>query len=118
MFRLLQWMFWAVIRVLLSLRYKVQLVGVENALKRPGPYLIMPNHPAYMDPPNIIIRLWPLFHMRPLFLETNLRNPLFAPLGWILRGIKMPDIVKASAEDKQRAEAAVGTVIAALRAGE
>ncbi len=114
----IRWMAWAALRVLLSLRYKVKVVGSEAVFKRPGPYLIMPNHPAYTDPPNLLVRMWAIFKTRPLLLETNFQNPLFAPLAWLLRGIKMPDIVKASAEDRQRAEAAVGEVIATLRAGE
>ncbi len=113
-----RWLAWAVLRLLLSLRYKLRIVGAEDVRKRPGPYLIMPNHPAFTDPPNLLVRLWPIFKMRPLLLETNFQSPLFAPLAWMLRGIKMPDIVKASVEDKRRAEAAVGEVIAALRAGE
>ncbi|MBN9119009.1 MAG: AMP-binding protein, partial [Planctomycetes bacterium] len=107
----------SVLRFLLSLRYKLRIVGTEEVLKRPGPYLIMPNHPAFTEPPNLLVRLWPIFKMRPLLLETNFQNPLFAPLAWLLRGIKMPDIVKASAEDRRRAEEAVGEVIATLRAG-
>lgn len=114
----IRWAAWAVLRFLLSLRYKVKIVGAEAVLTRPGPYLIMPNHPAFVDPPNLLVRLWSIFRMRPLLLETNFQNPLFAPLAWLLRGIKMPDIVKASAEDKRRAEEAVGEVIAALRRGE
>ena len=114
----IRWAAWAVLRVVLSLRYKVTVVGTDAVLKRPGPYLIMPNHPAFADPPNLLVRLWSVFQMRPLLLETNFKSPLFAPLAWLLRGIRMPDIVKASAEDKRRAEAAVGEVIAALRAGE
>lgn len=112
-----RWVAWAFLRVLLSLRYKLTLVGVEEVFKRPGPYLIMPNHPAYADPPNLLVRLWPRFKARPLLLESNFKSPLFAPISWLLRGIKMPDIVKASAEDKRRAEEAVGEVIATLRAG-
>lgn len=114
---LMRWLAWAFLRFVLSLRYKVTLVGVEEVLKRPGPYLIMPNHPAYADPPNLLVRLWPIFKIRPLLLETNFKSPLFKPIAWLLRGIKMPDIVKASAEDKKRAEEAVGEVIATLRAG-
>ncbi len=114
----IRWAAWAVLRVLLSLRYKVKVVGTEAVLKRPGPYLIMPNHPAYTDPPNLLVRMWAIFKSRPLLLESNFKSPLFAPIAWLLRGIKMPDIVKASAEDRQRAEAAVGEVIASLRAGE
>ena len=56
--------------------------------------------------------------MRPLLLESNFRNPLLRPFKWFLRAIDMPDIVRASAEDRRRAEKAVGEVIAALRAGE
>ena len=37
--------------------------------------------------------------MRPLLLETNFKNPLLAPFGWLLRAINMPDIIRASAED-------------------
>lgn len=114
----IRWAAWAVLRFLLSLRYKVTIVEADAVRKQPGPYLIMPNHPAFTEPANLLVRLWPLFRMRPLLLETNFKNPLFAPLAWLLRGIKMPDIVKASAEDRRRAEAAVGEVIAALRAGE
>lgn len=114
---LMRWAAWAFLRFVLSLRYKVTLIGVEEVFKRPGPYLIMPNHPAYADPPNLIVRLWPIFKIRPLLLETNFKSPLFKPIAWLLRGIKMPDIVKASAEDKKRAEEAVGEVIATLRAG-
>ena len=114
----IRWVAWAVLRLLLSLRYKVTIVGADAVKARPGPYLIMPNHPAYIDPPNLIVRLWAAFKMRPLFLESNFRSPLFAPFAWLLRGIRMPDLVKASAEDKRRAEGAVGAVIAALRAGD
>lgn len=114
----IRWAAWAVLRFLLSLRYKVTVIGSEGTFKRPGPYLIMPNHPAFADPPNLLVRLWPIFHMRPLLLETNFQNPIFGVFAWLLRGIKMPDIVKASIEDKRRAEEAVGEVIASLRRGE
>ena len=52
-------------------------------LKHPGPYLILPNHPAYADPPNLLARLLPYFQMRPVFLETNFQNPVMAPFAWI-----------------------------------
>ena len=113
----MRWAIWAMMRLLLSLRYKVTVVGAADVFNRPGPYLNMPNHPAYCDPPNLLVRLWSIFKMRPLLLETNFQNPLFAPIAWLLRGIRMPDLSKSSAESKQRAEAAVGEVIATLRAG-
>jgi long-chain-fatty-acid--[acyl-carrier-protein] ligase len=114
----IRWAAWAVLRLLLSLRYTVTVAGTAEVLRRPGPYLILPNHPAFADPPNLLVRLWPAFRMRPLLLETNFQNPLFRVLAWLLRGIKMPDIVRASAEDRRRSEEAVGEVIATLRRGE
>lgn len=109
---------WALLRVLLSFRYRIRVVGKQEVFQTPGPYLILPNHPAFVDPPNLIVRLWPTFQMRPLLLESNFRNPVLAPFAWMLRAIKMPDIVRTSSEDRARAEAAVGDVIAALKAGE
>lgn len=118
MLRPLQWMLWFVMRICLACRYKVQVVGKAAVFQKPGPYLILPNHPALADPPNLIVHLWPAFRMRPLLLESNFKNPVLAPFGWVLRAINMPDIVKASAADRQRAEAAVAEVIASLKAGE
>lgn len=111
----LRWLVWAFLRVLLSTRYRVRMSGLDAVKKRPGPYLILPNHPAYADPPNLLTCLWPPFKMRPLFLETNFRNPVLAPFAWILRGIRVPDTEKASAEARQRAEAAAQTVVQALK---
>ena len=97
-------------------RYRVTVVGKDEVLAKPGPYLILPNHPALADPPNLLAHLWPSFKMRPLLLESNFKNPLLRPFKYILRAIDMPDIIRASAEDRRRAEEAVAEVIAALRA--
>ncbi len=114
----IRWIVWAFLRVILSLRYRVTLNGLDEVLRRPGPYLILPNHPAYADPPNVLVRLWPHFKMRPMFLETNFHNPFLAPFAWLLRGIRVPDTDKTSAEVRQRAEAAAQSAIDALRNGE
>ncbi len=114
----LRWGAWLILRVLFAVRYRVRVVGEPEVFKKPGPYLIMPNHPGLVDPPLLIGHLWPAFKARPLLLETNFKNPILAPFGWLLRAIRMPEIAKASAENKQRAEAAVEAVIAALKAGD
>ncbi|MSR52341.1 MAG: hypothetical protein EXS09_03500 [Gemmataceae bacterium] len=114
----LRWIMWVLVRILLALRYWVTIRGKADVLKRPGPYLILPNHPAFVDPLNVLVRLWPAFKMRPMFLETNFENPLFAPFAWLLRGIRVPDTERASAEARSRAEGAVQAAIEALQAGE
>jgi acyl-CoA synthetase (AMP-forming)/AMP-acid ligase II/1-acyl-sn-glycerol-3-phosphate acyltransferase/acyl carrier protein len=105
-------------QTLLRLRYRVTVEGAADVLKQPGPYLILPNHPAYIDPPNVIAHLWPTFRMRPMLLETNFQSPLLAPLAWLLRAIKVPETEFASAEAKRRAEESVQEVIAALKQGD
>src|SRR5262245_33678835 len=113
-----QWLAWLLLRAVFALRYRVRVVGKSEVFKKRGSYLILPNHPALADSPLIIAHLWPAFRARPLLLETNFQNPILAPFGWLLGAIRMPDLTKASAENKQRAEAAVATVIAALKAGD
>ena len=114
----IRWVVWAVCRVLLTLRYWVTVRGLAEAKCRPGPYLILPNHPAFIDPPNLLVRLWPAFRMRPMFLETNFESPILAPFAWLLRGIRVPDTERASAEARVRAEGAVQAAIDILKAGE
>ncbi len=113
-----QWFFLLLGRMLLSLRYRVRVTGIADALKKPGPYLILPSHPAYMDPPNVLRALWGTFRMRPMLLETNFESPLLGPFAWLLRAIKVPDLDRASVEARKRAEGAVTAVIDALKAGE
>lgn len=105
-------------RMILSLRYRVRVEGLGKVLDHPPPYLILPSHPAYMDPPNVLAHLWPTFHMRPMLLETNFENPLLAPFAWMLRAINVPELEIASAEARQRAEQAVKAVEDALAAGD
>jgi long-chain-fatty-acid--[acyl-carrier-protein] ligase len=114
----LRFIVWQLTRLVLSLRYRLRVTGREEAARRPGPFLILPNHPALMDPPNVVRALWGTFRMRPVLLETNFESPFLAPFGWLLRAIRVPETERASAEAKQRAEAAIGAVIAALRAGD
>jgi len=113
-----RWLLWFFARVVLWPRYWVTVTGKREVFQHPGPYLVMPNHPAFADPINLITRLWPAFQFRPLVLETNFRNPLLAPFGWILRAIKVPALVSASAEERKQTRAAMANVIAALKAGQ
>jgi long-chain-fatty-acid--[acyl-carrier-protein] ligase len=109
---------WFFSRLVMACRYSFRVIGMEEVKKHPGPYLVLPNHPAYCDPPNLIVHLLPAFIFRPLLLETNFKNPLLAPFGWLLRAIKVPDVSEASADARERAKKAVENVIAALKDGD
>ena len=95
---LARYLLWAASRVVLALRYRLRVVGRDAAARHPGPFLVLPNHPAYADPPNVFVGLWPTFKFRPMALETNFQNPVLAPIAWLARAIPVPDTAVAGAE--------------------
>lgn len=118
MFWPIRWITWAFLRWLVWLRYRVTVRGLRGVAAKPGPYLILPNHPAFADPICVLSTLWPTFKMRPMLLETNFQNPVLAPFAFLLRGIRIPDTERASAEARERAEASISAAIGALKLGE
>lgn len=63
----------ALVRFLISLRYRVIVKGLENLtsdkFKRSGGILFLPNHPAEIDPVILESILWNKFRPRPLVVE-------------------------------------------------
>lgn len=68
------------IRFLLWLRYRVEVVGLEKIVKsgKQG-ILFLPNHPALIDPMIVYVTLWDQFKPRPLALEEY-----YERFTWIL----------------------------------
>jgi long-chain-fatty-acid--[acyl-carrier-protein] ligase len=118
MFSLLRLALWLVGKVLLSLRYRVRVHGREALRGLKGPVLILPNHPAFIDPPLVLAALGPTLRPRPLVYEGNFRNPVLYPLVKALDAVRVPDLDQTSAHARDRARQAVDEVIAGLRRGE
>jgi long-chain-fatty-acid--[acyl-carrier-protein] ligase len=64
------WTLYWILRGLISLRYKIEVKGGEalSQAHRSGA-LILPNHPAEIDPLILIMVLWPKLRPRPLVVE-------------------------------------------------
>src|SRR5437588_22154 len=62
-------LFWAFVRGVLSLRYRVRVHGLEQLRGLPHPVLVLPNHPGYCDPPIVLASLWPVLKPRPLVFD-------------------------------------------------
>jgi len=114
----LRFFIWYVGRAIFALRYRVRVVGLDAVERHPGPYLFLPNHPAYADPPIVVLQLWARYRIRPVLLETNFENPFLRPFPYLLHAIKVPDISKASAVARKRAEDALSAASEALQAGD
>jgi long-chain-fatty-acid--[acyl-carrier-protein] ligase len=116
--------FWAVVRLLLSLRYRVRVHGRKQLRGLKGPVVVFPNHPAYIDPALVLAWLWRELRPRPvlyegLFLQPGyFRTPLAYPLIPFLGALLVPDLNQPSARARARAEQAVSCVIDGLARGD
>jgi long-chain-fatty-acid--[acyl-carrier-protein] ligase len=105
------------LRQVLSLRYRIRITGLEKLRDLRAPVLVLPNHPAFVDPLIVISNLWPYLRVRPMVFEDNFKNPLLWPIISLIDAVPVPDMEKASQEARGRAGEAVAGVIAGLRAG-
>lgn len=106
------------LKALISLRYDVQVTGLENLTQNKG-VLIIPNHPAEIDPVIISTYLWDRLRPQPVVLETMYNLPFLKPIMKLIRAIPMPDMEFDSGPYKRRRiERALADVGERLRAGE
>ncbi len=116
--RFLAWL----LRLFLSLRYRVRIKGLDQvrelARQSPGRTLVLPNHPALVDPLIIFSNLWPVLKMRPLVWEGNFTSPLMRLLGKLINALTTPATETASAAARSQAEASVQAVVEGLQRNE
>jgi long-chain-fatty-acid--[acyl-carrier-protein] ligase len=123
MLRFLRYLFWTLARLVLALRYRVRVRGLEQLRRLKRPVLVLPNHPAYIDPPLVLSALWPTLRPRPLIYEGFFRNPGYfqtpftSALIKLLDALVVPDLTSPSAKARARAEHVVGEIVAGLRTG-
>jgi long-chain-fatty-acid--[acyl-carrier-protein] ligase len=109
---------WVVARFLLSLRYRIRVHGLEQLKGAKRGTLILPNHPAYIDPPVTFTTLWRIFQPRPLLYEGNFDNPVLFPLMKLMRAVPLPSMERPSRKARARTALAIADVIASLRKGD
>ena len=107
-------------RLLLHLHYDIQTEGGE-LLKDGKVHLLLPNHPAYIEPPMLCAEFAEVI-LRPMADEKFFRQALS---GWALRlagAIMVPDLPKTSADQREvgaaKARALTATAVEALSRGE
>lgn len=105
-------------KLLIKLRYRVKVEGLENIKSKKG-MLILPNHPAEMDPVMEVLTFWNAAHPRVVVIEDFYN---MTGIQWIFRrldAIPMPDIEgTVSAYKRRRVERALDKVVEALRNGD
>jgi long-chain-fatty-acid--[acyl-carrier-protein] ligase len=100
------------------LRYRVRVQGLDRLPDEPGPFLLLPNHPGFIDPPLVLTALWPRFRPRPMVLARMFNNPLLYPLIKFLNALEVPDLNTASMQAREQTRKAIQGLINSLRRGE
>ncbi len=104
---------------LLSLRYRVKVIGVDKILKKGNRgILFMPNHPALIDPVIIMSRLYVPFSPRPLADEEHVDNRFLRPLMNVLNAVIIPDLKKRGNKGRGAVLEGVYTIINGLANGD
>jgi long-chain-fatty-acid--[acyl-carrier-protein] ligase len=78
-------------KALISLRYDVTVTGLESITQRKG-VLIIPNHPAEIDPVILSTYIWDLLKPQPVVIEGMYNLPFLKPLMKRIKAIPMPDM--------------------------
>ena len=110
--------FWAVVRGLLHLRYRVTIDGLEAARALRGPTLVLPNHPAYIDPPTVLSHVILEKPLRPLVFSGMYRLLPLQPLMGLAAAFEVPDLSAHSREAATKTKDLVDAVADRLRQGD
>jgi long-chain-fatty-acid--[acyl-carrier-protein] ligase len=110
--------FWRLVRLLLRLRYRVTTDGMEAVRGLRGPTLVLPNHPAYVDPPTVLAHVPLTAPLRPLVYSGVYRLLPLLPLMKLVRAFEVPELSAQSRDAAARTRDLIDAVAARMQAGE
>lgn len=100
------------------MRYQISVSGWERAQALKPPVLLLPNHPAFVDPILIYATFDRAFRPRMVLSEENFSGPIRPLLTAFLNAVAVPDLQHPSENVHERTERAVAELIAGLKRGE
>ena len=114
----IRFVFFLLTRLVVPLRYTIHVLGWEKIRSLKGPVLLLPNHPAWIDPVLILATFYGTFRPRTVLYDENFPLVIRSLLVKMLRGVAIPNLSRPSEQAHQRTELAIAEVIAGLRRGE
>jgi len=105
-------------RLVIRLRYRVRVHGWEQIRDLRGPILLLPNHPAFIDPALILATFYGQFRPRTVLYEGNFGKPIRSMLVKLLRAVAIPDLQQPSRDAHLRTEQAIAEIIQGLQRGD
>jgi len=105
-------------RPLVSLRYRVQVEGLEQFRAQRGPLLVLPNHPGFIDPVLVMTQLAAERSLRPLVVSFMYRPAPLLPLMKFINALEVPDMVQHSHDAREQVAPLIDSVVAGLDRGD
>lgn len=105
-------------RLLLRLRYRVEVKGLEKIRHLEGPTMVFPNHQAYIDPPLVLTHIRLGQPLRPLVYSGTYRLPVLNLLMRIARALEVPDLKQHSQESHSETLQIIDRVVEGLERNE
>lgn len=114
----IQALIYFVLRRLMHRRYDVEVIGLEKLESLEGPVLVLPNHPAYVDPPIVLSHLRFGKSLRPLVFTDTYRSPLFYPLMKVIDAYEVPNLQSHSRDAHTKTTQLIEEVAGELNHGQ
>lgn len=111
-------LFWGICKFLLSFRYRTQTTGLDQLRSLQGPTLVIPNHPAYIDPPLVSSHIRLHKPLRPLVFSGTYRMLFLRPLMALVDAFEVPDMSSQSQDAQAKALEMIDAVVERLQAGD
>jgi acyl-CoA synthetase (AMP-forming)/AMP-acid ligase II/1-acyl-sn-glycerol-3-phosphate acyltransferase/acyl carrier protein len=106
-------------RRIFSLRYRVEVRGLDEVRRRGTARVIfLPSHSALVDPALLMIRIDPGFQPRALADEYQISRPVVGTLARLFGARPMPNMERQGLSVMEAARRALDDTIAGVRAGE
>lgn len=104
---ILEYILLGLFRLLIIFRYKVEVKGLDkltpDAFPKKGGILILPNHPAILvDPVIVVLSIWKRFRPRPVMVEYMFQIPLVTPIMRLIKGLPIPNFSSTSNSIKRK----------------
>ncbi len=104
--KILEWLLYLHLRLLLKLRYQIQVEGKEKltkkALSKKGGILFLANHPAEIDPLILLTTFWYPFKPHPVAIDYLFRKPIVRSLLQFIDALPIPNFDGSSNSYKRR----------------
>lgn len=117
MFRAIRYVLWLIAQPLLSVRYRVEIDGLDS-VRGLRKALIIPNHPGYIDPLLVYRAVWTALEPRPMVFAPIFRSPLWFWLPKVMNALAIPNLEVHSAEARAQAQHAIDQLVDGLNRGD